>query len=121
MLTSRVSNVLLPEVEQAINEMVSEDARYMKMEMRSIHRDQLVVPVRILFKTGEMFSAFSRNVSPIGICLIGKDPISDQAIADLEIYRLRERPMKVMAGVRWCKRFGAEYYMSGWKFLQLRR
>ena len=121
MMKSQLQNPFPPDVERTINEIVRDDARYSLTEMLSVHRENLVVPVKLLFRNGEIQSTFSRNVSPVGICLIGDRLIEEDQIVDLEIYRLHGPPIKLTSDVRWCKPFGTEWFMSGWKFLALRR
>lgn len=120
MMKNQSQNASCPEIERLIKEIVRDDARYVLTEMRSMHRENLVVPVTLIFKDGARQNAFSRNISAVGVCLIGKEPIAENQVVDLEIYRLNGKPDRVSADVRWCKPFGKEYYMSGWKFLQVR-
>ncbi len=121
MLKNRLQNSISPEIEQMVQAMVKDDVRFMVNEMRTVHREQLVVPVRLIFKNGDQKHTFSRNVSPIGMCLIGIDCLEENQVVDLEIYRLNGGPATVAAEIRWCKPFGPHCYMSGWKFVQLRR
>lgn len=120
MMKNQSQQASCPEIERLIKEIVRDDARYVLTEMRSMHRENLVVPVTMIFADGTRKNSFSRNISAVGVCLIGKEPIAENQVVDLEIYRLTGKPDRVSADVRWCKPFGKEYYMSGWKFLQLR-
>ena len=110
-----------PEIEHLIKEVVKEDSRYVRSEMRSVHRENLVVPVTMIFKDGLQQEAFSRNISPAGVCLISREPVTGNETVELEIYRLNGKKQQIIAEARWCKPFGPEYFMSGWKFVQLKR
>ena len=121
MMKNHSQQASCPEIERLIKEIVRDDVRYVLTEMRSMHRENLVVPVTLIFADGTRQNSFSRNISAVGVCLIGKEPIAENQLVDLEIYRLTGKPDRVSADVRWCKPFGKEYYMSGWKFLQVRR
>lgn len=116
-----LSTTTSPELEQLIKEVVKEDCRYARSEMRSVHRENLVVPVTMIFKDGRQQEAFSRNISPAGVCLISNEPVTENQLVELEIYRLHGRKDRIIAEARWCKPFGQEYFMSGWKFVQLKR
>ena len=116
-----LSTTTSPELEKIIKEVVQEDSRWMRSEMRSVHRENLVVPVAIVLKDGSQYEAFSRNISPAGVCLISSEPVTANKNFELEIYRLNGKSDRIIAEVRWCKPFGQEYYMSGWKFVQLKR
>ena len=121
MLKSQQSGKVDPVIERLINEMIMNDNKFVVSEMRSVHRDTLVVPVTLHFKDGVTQTAFSRNISPHGVCLIGKDEIAVNQSVDLELYRICGESKRIVAEIRWCKAFGKEYFASGWKFLQLRR
>ena len=116
-----LSTATSPELENLIKEVVREDNRYVRSEMRSVHRENLVVPVTIVLKDGCQQPAFSRNISPAGICLISSEPVTANQTLELEIYRLNGKSDRIIAEVRWCRPFGQEYFMSGWKFMQLKR
>ena len=120
MLRNQSQQAFCPDIERLVKEIVKEDARYVLTEMRSMHRENLVVPVTLVFPDNTRQNTFSRNISAVGVCLIGKEPIAENQIVDLEIYRLNGKPDRVSADVRWCKPFGKEYHMSGWKFLQVK-
>ena len=64
---------------------------------------------------------FSRNISASGIGLITKAAIEDRANALLTIERLRGQPYKVLAECRWCRPYGANWHISGWQFMMLKR
>ncbi len=120
MLTN-ASRYVSPEVERLITEVIVEDSRYDR-ELRSLHREKLVLPVNIKFMNGApAVSAFSRNLSVSGTCLITRQPIEIQMLAMIQIYRLESSASQVVGDCKWCKPFGPDYWMSGWQFLRLPR
>jgi hypothetical protein len=110
-----------PDIEAAVKELLRDDARYTLTEMRSRYRENLVVPVKVFFQNGETEMGFSRNISEAGICVITRTLIPDNQMLDLEIYKLNGSPIRITSDARWCRPFGQSYYMSGWKFVHLRR
>ncbi len=121
MLRNQQAGKADPVVERIIHDMIREDSRFVAAEMRSVHRETLVVPVTACFKDGTTYQTFSRNISPQGVCLIGKEPMECEQVADLDIYRINADPIRIVAEIRWCKPFGQEYFFSGWRFIQVRR
>jgi hypothetical protein len=121
MMRNQVQHAANPEIDRLIQQIVKEDANYALTEMRSVHRENLVVPVTLVFSDGSTQHTHSRNISSIGICLIGTESIPINELVDLEIYRLKGSPSRIVADPRWCKPFGSTYFMSGWKFVQLKR
>lgn len=119
MLNSQKSSPCNPLVDRAVREIVKEDSRYALHEMRSVHRENLVIPVTLVLKNGEKKYTHSRNISGAGICLIGKELIAEGLVTDMELYRLSGQPTRILAEARWCRKFGHEYFMSGWKFIGL--
>jgi hypothetical protein len=109
------------DVELAVKELLREDTRYTLTEMRSRYRENLVVPVKLFYRNGEPEMGFSKNVSEAGICVITQNAVPENEILDLEIYRLYGSPIRITSDARWCRPFGQCYYMSGWKFLHLRK
>jgi hypothetical protein len=109
------------DVETVIKDLLRDDARYTLTEMRSRYRENLVVPIKLMFKSGESEMGFSRNISEAGICVITQTLITEGEILDLEIYRLLGAPVRITSDARWCRPFGQNYYMSGWKFMHLKK
>lgn len=121
MLKQVTLGVVPPDVEAAIKDLLRDDARYTLTEMRSRYRENLVVPVAVHGNDGELVSGFSKNISEAGICIITEHPIVNDMVADLEIYRLSGPEICITSNARWCRPFGQRYYMSGWKFMHLRK
>lgn len=120
MLTSE-NRFVSADVERLINQIILEDSIF-EREMRSTHREKLVLPINLKFMNGlPSIAAFSRNLSTAGACLITRQSIELQMLAMLQIYRLNGHDSRVVGECRWCKPFGHDYWMSGWQFLRVPR
>jgi hypothetical protein len=112
----------IPEIQRAVDGLLSEDSNFDRLENRSAHRDNLVRPVNIEFRdSNATISAFSRNVSATGIGVITNQPIDDKSAAVLQITRLHDSEVSILAECRWCKPYGKNWYISGWQFISLKR
>lgn len=109
------------EIELVVKQILRDDAVYTLTEMRSRHRENLVLPVTIYFSESNSVDGFSRNISEAGICIITASPVDDDTMADLELYRLHGKRVTITSEARWCRPFGRDYFMSGWKFMNLQR
>ena len=118
MLTS-TNRYVSPDVEKLIKEVILEDTRY-ERELRSVHREKIVLPANIKFMNGiPSVAAFTRNLSVAGTCLISRAEVEVGAMALVQIYRLTSKFSQVVAECKWTRQFGEEYWMSGWQFLRL--
>lgn len=109
------------ELEVAVKELLKQDARYVLSEVRSRHREHLVVPVKVILQAQPLLEGFSRHISKSGISLITPRPIPVDEVVQLEIYRLQGKPLTIFAKARWCRAFGPEYFMSGCRFLAVQQ
>jgi hypothetical protein len=110
-----------PEIERLIREVIEDDNRFEK-ELRSVHRERLVLPVEIKRGTGEEYvRAFSRNISSEGIALISDLPFEDGERATLTIHQTAKPGSRVVSKCRWCKPFGKNFWVSGWQFMHVPR
>ncbi len=109
------------EIELAIKQILRDDAVYTLTEMRSRHRENLVVPVTICFSESHTEDGFTRNISEAGVCIISANPMEENTLANLELYRLHGAKQSITSEIRWCRPFGKEYFMSGWKFMKINR
>jgi hypothetical protein len=111
-----------PEIQREIDKLLLADANFDRYENRSVHRENLVRPVRIeMRETEEIVLAFSRNISGSGIGVITHEQVASDSIAVLNIASLDGEDTRIVAGCRWCKPFGAKWYLSGWQFIGLQR
>lgn len=110
------------DVENAIRDLLEEDAFYDRTENRSSHREHLVRPVRLQIRgSRDELIAFSRNVSASGIGLITDRPMVDGTVAVLVVDSLKSAPVKFLAQSRWCRDFGPNWKISGWQFINIHR
>ena len=115
MLTN-ASRYVSTDVERLMHQVIAEGSRYDR-ELRSVHREKIVLPVNLKFMNGlPAISAFSRNLSISGACLITQQPIEVDMLAMIQIYRLNASESQVVGECKWCKPFGHDYWMSGWQF-----
>lgn len=111
-----------PELKKAIDKLLLEDTNFDRYENRSLHRESLVRAVQIdLRDSKETIQAFSRNVSAAGIGVITHERLEIDAIAVLSIAAINGEDTLVLAECRWCKPFGAKWFLSGWQFIGLQR
>lgn len=108
------------QVEQLIKKINSEDNRY-ERELRSVHREKVIIPADVVFDDDDMLTAFTRNLSVKGACILSGREIERGIRATLKLYRLSQSPSSVYAECRWSKPFGDRYWVSGWQFLKLSR
>lgn len=107
------------DVKNLINEVIAESTRY-DLDLRSVHREKIVLPVNLTFRNGQpTIAAFSRNLSTSGACLVTREPIEAETAALVHFYRLNTKPSQVVGECKWCRPFGSEYWMSGWQFLRV--
>lgn len=106
------------QVEQLINEISVEDKRF-ERELRSVHREKLIIPAEVLFESGDSLPAFTRNISSKGVCIMSCQQIEPMIKATLKLFRMTQAPGNVLAECRWSKPFGDHYWVSGWLFLQV--
>ncbi|WP_372898562.1 PilZ domain-containing protein [Stieleria sp.] len=110
------------DVENAIRDLLEEDAFYDRIENRSSHREHLVRPVALLIRGAQQeIMAFSRNVSAAGIGLITQNEIPERSTAVLTIESLKGGPIKMLAQCRWCRAYGPNWRISGWQFINMHR
>ena len=111
-----------PEIERVVKDLLAADANFDRTENRSVHRDQLVRPLRLeIRETEQTLEGFSRNISAAGIGVITGQAIASGATAVIEIERLKGGPAKIIAECRWCKSYGENWFISGWQFRSIKR
>ncbi len=110
------------DVENAVRDLLEEDAFYDRIENRSSHREHLVRPVAMQIRgSQEKIVAFSRNVSAAGIGLITDVQIPEGSTAVLTVESLKSGEVKMLAQCRWCRPYGKNWRISGWQFINVHR
>jgi hypothetical protein len=111
-----------PDIQKAVDRLLSEDVSFDRYDNRSAHRKHLVRAVEIeLRESGEIIHAFSRNISGNGIGVITHEQLQTDTIAVLRIAALTGEDTHVLAECRWCKPCGEKWFISGWQFISLKR
>lgn len=90
------------------------------MDRRGVDRTPLICAVSIQHTFGEdSYQAFSRDISADGIGLITSSKVAIDQSANLSISRFDGACLKVSAVCRWCTKYGAGWYLSGWEYRRL--
>ncbi|MGB7343895.1 MAG: hypothetical protein WBD20_06765 [Pirellulaceae bacterium] len=112
-----------PELDQLVAELLKEESDFERHNGRSVHRETIVrsVAIEIRRPTEQTLTAFSRNISGLGVGLITQTKIPDGATALLKIEGLRTTPSPILSECRWCKAYGDNWFLSGWQFMMLKR
>lgn len=108
------------EVNDAVEQLLREDARFDELERRSLHRESLVRPVTVVDgETGDIMGGVTRNISPMGVCLLTRKCLSGKKVSRIAVHRLDLEPAVFLAECRWSRAFGNGWFMSGWNFINL--
>jgi hypothetical protein len=103
-----------PEVSDLVSQ-IQLDQQGFSSENRSGHREPLVMPINIETSLDEFgLDAFTRNISPEGICLIAPQPFRPLSEASIRLMS-GTFPKRVASTCRWNKKFGMSYWISGWQ------
>lgn len=109
-----------PLIDEFVQDLLREDADYDRLEQRSTHREHLVRCVEVeLRDPARTIFGISRNISRSGIGLITQERVPDNAMAILDIERLKGPNDRILASCRWCQPYGKSFLMSGWQFVAL--
>ena len=123
MLTSGMGMVRgCPDVERAVNELLTADTNYDRHHSRSVHRQHLVRYLVIKIRKPEQsVVGVSRHISNIGIEVIIDHEIAEGTIGEIDIERLKGPPIRIIAECRWCRNFGENRFILGWQFKSIKR
>ena len=115
------TRALSPELQRLVGEILNEETRQLMRERRDSTRQAITRRVTIAPNGGSSIrvKAFSRDISNMGIGLIGEVPWSVGQVARLEIDRLESRSSIVLAECRWSQEFADGWYLSGWNFMNV--
>ena len=111
-----------PKIVKLIEAIDSEQKRFDR-DLRSVPREKLVLPVALRLKDCSTYvHAFTRNLSPHGMCLVSDRPFQQESFCKVLIHRLGTgSENELLAQCRWCKPFGTGYWVTGWQFLNVER
>lgn len=102
-------------VVRIVDGITSEGAKFDR-ELRSCHREKISLPVDVICRDCEIFHGFTRNISHQGLCIVTSEQFDDSSPATICLYRLDEKPARLLAESRWSRKFGRRYWLSGWQF-----
>lgn len=89
---------------------------------RTSYRSPLVRPALIYVPDEEKpRSACTRNISADGVGMLLDAPLADGQTMKVQIHTLSGPNPKLLSELRWCVPFGANWYLSGWKFIAVAR
>ena len=99
---------------EVVCQVLADEKKFIK-ENRGDHREPLVIPAQIHQAKFELtLSGFVRNISTGGVCLILPQPF--QAGAEIEISLFGDTSkIESMGTCCWGTKFGATYWVSGWR------
>ena len=117
MLTNPQSTSVDTFIHEIIDEIRTENSRF-NSEMRSAHRERIVLPALVRGDSGQEISSFTRDLSVAGTCLISGQKFSPGSRWTIELYRMDGTSSSIIAECRWTQAFGDCFWLSGWKFLQ---
>ncbi|MGI9515926.1 MAG: PilZ domain-containing protein [Pirellulaceae bacterium] len=108
-----------PELQTLIDEIEDEEMRCIIKERRDASRLPITRSVKVMIR-GEHAAhheSITRDISRIGIGLLGQFDVETGTIAKLSIDRPNRSPSVVLAECRWCDRFNETWHLSGWHFI----
>ena len=91
-------------------------------DRRSTEREKFAIPV-IVNQKGDQprIQGFTRNVSGGGVNLVINKPIPENQFCLLEFVSTGDVRYEIVAESVWCRKFGKNYYLTGWQFPKLER
>jgi hypothetical protein len=105
-------------VREIVHQLLDEARAQELTDRRAEMRHPFFAPVDVQFHDANHLSAFSREISPLGIGLLHNAPLAPETVT----IRLRGpggTPLSVQTQILWCKPCGEGWYLSGGRFLQL--
>jgi hypothetical protein len=103
-----------PEVDALIEQIKADELNF-SAELRSTDREPIVMPIHMASLDDDFhLSAFSRNISENGICLIAGQPFRPETNFLISFFS-KQHPGSNLAQCRWSCKFGTSYWISGWK------
>ena len=119
MMIHQQTQFVAPDVNRFVEQVKTEDARFDR-ELRSQHREKIVLSVTVKFLNGdEAVDCFSRNLSGSGACLLSSQPFTVDSQCVLKIHHIGNKDSNVIAIAKWSRPFGNDNFISGWQFLRM--
>ena len=110
-----------PFVERLMSDVTLEQARF-ERDLRASKREKIVLPVFVITESDSTeVHGFTRNLSATGACIIANHSFERGEKALVELYRLNGDTSELLSECRWVKEFGANFYVSGWQFIRVKK
>lgn len=103
-----------------IDRLLKENETIRLREKRAADRRPFVRPVtiRLVRSREEIHEAFSRDISSMGLGVIGRQEWPQGTRAELKVHAVvHQQPFMVTADARWTESFGSGWYLTGWRFV----
>jgi hypothetical protein len=112
-----------PDLERLFRALLTEEQQRLVDDRRAAGRVAFVRPLVIIRGVAHAspIDAFSRNISPLGIGVVSKEPFAMGDVATIEVHRFHSAPSAILAECRWSDTFGSRWFFSGWSFLSIVR
>lgn len=112
-----------PDLERLFKTLHAEEQQRLVDDRRATARIPFVRPlvVKMQAANAQPVDGFSRNLSPLGIGIVSKEPFKLGDIGTIEVHRFKKAPAVILAECRWSDSFGSQWYFSGWSFLSVVR
>jgi hypothetical protein len=104
-------------MQEDIDRLLMEVQRSRFIERRTEPRQPFARPVRIQTPHGQTLTAFSKDLSSLGIGVVSEVSVPPGSIATLEIHCVTGEPVCLRCEARWCDPYGKGWFLVGWKFI----
>ena len=104
-------------MQEEIDRLLMEAQRAKFTERRTEPRHPFVRPVHIHIGSEPGVLAFSKDMSKQGIGVITDMVLEDKTLAVLTIHSTTHYPVHLKCELRWCDKFGKDWFLTGWKFV----
>ena len=103
-----------------ITKLLKENESELLRERRSADRRPFVRPISVRERrdSTQECHGFSRDISPVGLGMIGQQEWRPGFVGIMTIHSLGKHPAEVVAELRWCQPYGEGWFQSGWRFLR---
>ena len=100
-----------------VDRLLMEAQRARFTERRTEPRHSFARPVHIHIGREPGVLAFSKDMSKQGLGLITNHELAAGTVAVLKIHSTTGRPVHLKCELRWSDSYGADWYLTGWKFM----
>jgi hypothetical protein len=105
-------------VREIVHQLLDEARAQELADRRAEMRHPFFAPVDVRIDDTSHLSAFSREISPLGIGLLHNEPLAPETVT-LRLRGPGGTTLAVQTQILWCRPCGEGWYLSGGRFLQL--